>query len=361
MYCAKNGLKALVCACLLWWTVGMQAQVTVEASIDSVQLLIGEQARLKLQVSMDAGKPFSLPHFNDTIVKGVEVMEEAKPDTQQLNGNKRWLVTREYTLTSFDSALYYLPPLEVKVDGQAYHSKSLALKVMSVPVDTAHADKFFGPKTIEEVPLTWQDVAPLVYAVLILLVAAGGMVFLILRYRDNKPIIKIIKVEPKLPPHQEAMRKIEEIKAQQMARREDPKTYYTELTDVIRNYIRERFGFNALEMTSAEIIDHLMQEKDKDSVAELRLLLETADLVKFAKHAPMINENDRNLLNAIDFINETKQEEDPNAKKGPTEVKVVEKRSKRGRIVLLCAIALAGIVALAAVYAAVSHVVDLFF
>lgn len=357
----RKWLKAVVYVLLLFAAPVLHAQVSVEATIDSLQLLIGEQAKIKLQVSMDAGARFQLPHFADTIVQGVEVIDEAKPDTQQLNNNKRWLISREYTVTSFDSALYYLPPLEVLVNGQPYRSKALALKVISVPVDTAHVDQFFGPKPIQEVPLTWDDLAPLVYSLLLMLVLGGVTVFFILRYRDNKPIIKIIKIEPKLPPHQEAMRKIEEIKSQQMARKDDPKVYYTELTDVIRTYIKERFGFNALEMTSSEIIDRLMQEKDKDSIAELKLLLETADLVKFAKHAPMINENDRNLVNAIDFINETKQAEDPNAKKEPTEIKVEEKRSKQGRIILLGVIAITAMGTLIALYVAVRHIVDLFF
>jgi hypothetical protein len=60
--------------------------------------------------------------------------------------------------------------------------------------------------------------------------------------------------------------------------------------------------------------------------------------VKFAKHNPLINEKDRNLLNAIDFINETKVEPDPNEKPQPTEVTVEEKRSKVSRMLLLGAI-----------------------
>ena len=145
-----------------------------------------------------------------------------------------------------------------------------------------------------------------------------------------------------------------------MARANDPKKYYTELTEVIRMYIRERFGFNAMEMTSAEIIERLLQE-DKESVKDLRTLFETADLVKFAKHAPLMNENDMNLVNAVDFINQTKVEEDPNAKKEPTEIKVEEKRSKQGRIVLLASIAVTGLAAVVALYVAVRHIIDLFF
>ena len=115
----------------------------MEATIDSLQLLIGEQAKIKLQVSMDANQKLRLPLLRDTLVRGVEILDVAKPDTQLLNDNKRWLVSQEYTVTSFDSALYYLPPFEVLVNDKAYRSKALALKVYSIPVDTLHPDQFF--------------------------------------------------------------------------------------------------------------------------------------------------------------------------------------------------------------------------
>ena len=336
-------------------------QVTVRASIDSLQLLVGEQTKIHLEVSMDADRKLRLPVIKDTLVRGVEVLDIAKPDTQKLNDDKRWLIRQDYTVTSFDSALYYLPPLEVMVDDKEYRSESLALKVYSIPVDTLHPDQFFGPKTIVEVPLQWQDIDSMVYSLILMLLFGAGCVFLIVRLKNNKPIIKIIKIEPKFPPHQEAMKHIEEIKANKNMQREDPKLYYTELTDVIRTYIAERFGFNAMEMTSAEIIEQLLQVKDKDSLKDLKYLFETADLVKFAKHAPMMNENDMNLVNAVDFINETKIEEEPGTKKEPTEIKVEEKRSKQGRIALMCSIGVTGIAAAVCLYIAVRCIIDLFF
>ena len=353
--------KTIFTAMLLFSFPALRAQVTVEAMIDSLEILIGEQTRLRLQVSMDAGEKFRLPMFQDTIVKGVEIIDVAKPDTQLLNDNKRWLVSQDYTVTSFDSALYYLPPIEVLVGEQTYQSNPLALKVYSVPVDTLHPDQFYGPKPVREISLRWSDVAALVYSVLLMILLGIVAVFLIIRYRDNKPIIKIIRIEPKLPPHLTAMKKIEDLKADKSWQMEDPKQYYTELTEAIRTYIKERFGFNAMEMTSAEIIDHLLQEKDKTSIDELKVLFETADLVKFAKHAPMMNENDMNQVNAIEFINRTKTEEDPNAKKEPTEIKVEEKRSKQGRITLICCIAIISAGAIIALYVAIRQIIDLFF
>ena len=141
--------------------VGMpkaNAQVTVDAKIDSLQLLIGEQAKITLEVSLDANQKLQMPVVLDTLVRGVEVLDIAKPDTQMLNEGKRMLIEQEYTITSFDSALYYLPPFEVLVNDQPYRSKALALKVYSVPVDTLNPDQFFGPKTIREVPIIWEDI-----------------------------------------------------------------------------------------------------------------------------------------------------------------------------------------------------------
>ena len=106
------------------------------------------------------------------------------------------------------------------------------------------------------------------------------------------------------------------------------------------------FGDAALEVTfkkpSGDVGNQLiyrddaasLEIKDKEAIADLRALFQTADLVKFAKHNPMMNENDANLINAIDFINETKEKEDENAKPQPTEITVVEKRSLRTKLLL---------------------------
>lgn len=73
---------------------------------------------------------------------------------------------------------------------------------------------------------------------------------------------------------------------------------------------------------------------DKDAISDLRSLFQTADLVKFAKHSPLMNENDANLISAIDFINETKEKEDENVKPQPTEITIIEKRPLRTKILL---------------------------
>lgn len=314
--------------------------VTIEAKIDSLQILIGEQTKVQLQIAMDAKQHAIFPLYIDTLVKGVEIIETVKPDTQFLNDRQRMLISQEYVITSFDSALYYLPPMSIIVDGKEYKSKALALKVYSMPVDTLHPDQFFGQKAIMKAPFAWEDWYGLIACSFLALPLLGLLLYLIVRIRDNKPIIRKIKIDPKLPPHQNAMKEIERIKNEKIWQKGQSKEYYTELTDTIRTYIKERFGFNALEMTSSEIIDKLLETTDKEAISDLKVLFLTADLVKFAKHNPQMNENDANLISAIDFVNETKQSEEENKRPQPTEITIIEKRSLHAKVILICGIVL---------------------
>ena len=321
--------------------------VSVNAEIDSCQRLIGEQARIKLKVGVDADKNALLPIFEKEIVDGIEIVEKLPNDTQMLNDGKRLLITEEYIVTSFDSALYTIPAFEVLVDGMPYYSEELAMAVYMMPVDTTNVEQFFPPKDIWTTELQWEDYENSVYFSIILLLLIAAITWITIRYISNKPIIRIVKIEPKLPAHKVALNEIERIKSDATWRTSaNSKEYYTALTDALRIYMSERFGFNAMEMTTEEIITSLLLTKDKESIKELREILETSDLVKFAKFNPPMNENDRNLLNAIDFVNSTKPAAEEEEEQ-PKERKIVDKRSQREKnILLLSIIALSAIAVL---------------
>ena len=144
-----------------------------------------------------------------------------------------------------------------------------------------------------------------------------------------KPVIKIIKLASKILPHTQAMQEIDRIKAEKVWAKEDSKEYYTRLTSILRTYIEKRYGFNAMEMTSTEIIDNLLKERHNENFNELSDLFKTADLVKFAKYSTLINENDANLVNAIDFINQTKKDVDENIDPKAEEVLIEQERNRR--------------------------------
>ena len=290
-------------------TLASVAQVSVEAKIDSLEMVIGQQTDVTVTVTAKEGDQVEFPNFKplQQIIPGVEIVESG-PMTTSGKSDGSCLFQRNYTLTSFDGKLYYLPPFAVKVNGKEYKSKSLALKVLEIEVDTTNVDKFFGPKDVQDNPFSWQEWSVIFWLSLIMLAMISITYYLYLRLRDNKPIVAKIRIIKRLLPHQKAMKEIEAIKADKMVMSENQKEYYTKLTDTLRKYIEERYGFRAMEMTSSEIIDRLTETQDSQAIDELRLLFNTADLVKFAKYSTLINENDMNLVNAIEFINKTKVE-----------------------------------------------------
>lgn len=337
----------------LAYVVVAQAQVLVDVKIDSLQLLIGEQTGLTLDVTCDANQHPVLPPLKDRsmLTPGVEVVKALEPDTQLLNDGKRMQLTQRYIITSFDSALYYLPPMEVVVDTTHYKSKALALKVYSFPVDTLHLDQFFGPKDIENAPFSWDDWAGVVYGSLILVLLILLIFVMLVWLKQGNPIIRIVRHKTKLPPHQVAMSEIQRIKEEKSWAAEDSKAYYTQLTDTLRTYIQERYGFRAMDMTSTEIIERLTQENDETALYELQQLFQTADLVKFAKYNTLINENDANLVTAVNYINQTKLEIDPNAKAEeptytPEEIRSIGMKWTLRVLISLCATAVVTIVVL---------------
>ena len=317
--------------------LSLMAQASLQAKIEPIEMMIGEQAEVTLTVQAPEGSQIQWPSLKarQLLVPGVEVLAVHHPAHH----------TMTVLLTSFVGNLYHLPAFKVKVGGKEYKSADLALKVVEVEVDTTQLDKFFGPKDVQDNPFRWSDWALTFWLSIVLLLLLAAGYYLYLRLRDNKPIIASIKMVKRLLPHQKAMKEIEQIKADKMVSAEDPKEYYTKLTETLRRYIEERYGFSAMEMTSGEIIERLMATADQQRMDELRQLFMTADLVKFAKYSTLINENDANLVNAIDFINQTKLENMPQEEVVKPQLSVEDRRSQKARRVLKTVIAAIAVVA----------------
>ena len=317
--------------------------VIVENKLDSVSIPIGKRMGITLEVTADKGKKVELPKYDSLqqIIPGVEYLSSTKPDTQYVNEGKRMVLKKKYYITSYDSALYYLPAMEVKVDGKAYKAKHLALKVVTFDIDSSNA-KIFPNKPVMSPPFMWSEWSLMIWLSLIVVLVGIVLLYVIIRLKDNKPIIRRIKFKQHIAPHKMAMSKINHIKEEKIWQSEDSKEYYTQLTDTLRQYIKERYGFNATEMTTDEIIQHLQEVNDDEAIKELRELFETADLVKFAKYSTLINENDQNLVNAIEYINQTKVEEEVKAQ--PEEIVVEEQHSKEMKRVLIALTVITSIV-----------------
>ena len=302
-------------------------RVSVNATVQPSEILIGEQALINLQVIAPKDKEILFPVYTDSIVGGLEVLSMGNPDTT-IADNVR-TINMKYLVTSFDSTLYYIPSMPVSDGIDTIQSNSFGLKVTAPELTDstlAYLEKMNSGQTdsidfeqlqlsdikpIQKPPFVWKDLLSLLWipAIIILLLALlGAVIYLIIRKNRRG---YFFTPPPVLPAHVRAMKSLDKLKSEKIWKQERYKEFYTQLTDVLRRYIHERYGVNSLEMTSEEILHIIRNKVEEDSVyVNLQQVLTIADLVKFAKHKPFIDENDLSLMNAYFFINQTK-EDDP--------------------------------------------------
>jgi len=306
-------MKKIIIGIVSLWISVLSAPAqppVIKAVMDSTSILIGHQTQIHVEVAANKNQPLQIPVITDTLMTGVEVLAMSKIDTTDL-GNDRFQLKYHYLITSFDSALYLLPPFRVISGPDTAYSESLALNVSTLQVDTV-SKKFYDIKGVIEPKFVWGDYLPLIMGMIWGIGLIALIVFIIYRLVNNKPIIPFKKEEPYVPPHTRAINELDKIKAQKLWQIGKVKEYHSDITDILRKYIDERFDIPALEMTSGEILDKIKGYSEADaSYDNLKQILIVADFVKFAKYNPFPDENELSLTNAYLFVNQTKKEELP--------------------------------------------------
>lgn len=285
----------------------------VSSGIDSMEISIGRQARLHYEFKQQAGDVVSVPQFADTIVSGVEIVSGPAADTIDLKDG-RLQVNLNYVITSFDSGYYYLPPQPFALGGDTVYADALGLSVNTVPVDPLQ-DDVKDIKPIMDAPFSWAEFFKWVGIAVGILAVLALIAFVLIKYVFKKKVPFISpKEEPKLPPHVIALRRLDEIKERKAWQTGDVKGFYTEVTDVLREYLDGRFDINARELTSDEIMQLVKKVPETEEIrGVLKQLLELADLVKFAKVVPLEDESARAIISAFEIVDKTKVEEEPEA------------------------------------------------
>lgn len=280
--------------------------ITVQAKIDSTSLRIGEQTTLHLDLVQDNKEKVLFPTIADSLISGVEVVSVSKPDTFNMEDG-RLRIRKDLIITAFDSALYYIPPFKFVSGTDTVETNSLTLKVFSLPVDTVKK-QLFDIKTVYNAKINWVEV---ITKSLVGLLIIGLLVFLFLYWRKQRKIKQgIVEYKkPKIPPHELALKELDRIKNEKLWQQARLKEYYTDLTNVLRQYLELRYGIHALELTTDEIMERLddLKNIDKESKSKIEQVFRLADLVKFAKWVPDMNENDLILNNSYLFVNQTKE------------------------------------------------------
>lgn len=286
-------------------SIGFAQSSMVNSQVETSSIRIGEQFQYK--ISVKETENVILPKL--ILGKGLEIIDSAKVDT--INN----MLIQKYVLTGFDSGAFYIPQQQVFVRNQAYLTDSLLISVATVEIDTTKIKKY-PIKSIKSEPYVFDDFKIYIFLLLAALAIIGFWIYyFVIRKRkvdEDKPTYKV------LPPFEEAIYKLNELDSKLLWQNNQVKEYYSELTEIVRNYIERELQVPALEKTTDEIIGMLRDfqnantiQTSKDTIKKLKELLQEADLVKFAKSKPISIEIEEDRKDAEDIISNLKPKPTP--------------------------------------------------
>ena len=259
-------------------------EVKVETNTKNIK--IGEQIQYKVSVETPADTPVSFPE-GQTFAP-LEMVKTRAADTLRDGGKYR--LVKEYYLTQFDEGHYTIPSQKIRINNKDYFTDSLLVEVHTVAIDTLK-QPLYDIKPIQEVkkPFTsYGWILTIIAAVLLLLIVA--FVYFVFIRKKKFPFLQTQK---KLPPFDRAIQDLKELQNSKYLIQSQHKEYYTRLTDIVKVYLEEEVHILAKESTTDELLTkiNLLQEKGKlnlnqETITNLKRVLQTADLVKFAKNKP---------------------------------------------------------------------------
>jgi hypothetical protein len=259
-------------------------EVKVETNTKNIK--IGEQIQYKVSVETPADTPVSFPE-GQTFAP-LEMVKTRAADTLRDGGKYR--LVKEYYLTQFDEGKYTIPSQKIRINNKDYFTDSLLVEVHTVAIDTLK-QPLYDIKPIQEVkkPFTsYGWILTIIAAVLLLLIVA--FVYFVFIRKKKFPFLQTQK---KLPPFDRAIQDLKELQNSKYLIQSQHKEYYTRLTDIAKAYLEEEVHILAKESTTDELLTkiNLLQEKGKlnlnqETITNLKRVLQTADLVKFAKNKP---------------------------------------------------------------------------
>ncbi len=281
-------------------------EIKVNAKLDTTRMLIGDQVNLWFMLEHPEGLKVDFPVIRDSISGKIEVLSASRPDTFS-RANRILKIRQRLVVTSFDTGYYVIPAFKFRYNNNhdSLLTNALPLEVFGMPVDTTKG--ITDIKLPYEMKVTFMEILP--YIIVLLLVIT--LVVLYLRYLKKKRQVAAHEEKPApplIPAHLIALEQLDELVREKLWQQGKIKLYYSRLTDIIRQYIELRFGVPAMEETTEDIIrDFSRNGHIKEGIRkELKVLLELADLVKFAKWNPVAEENEASQQGAYDFILRTK-------------------------------------------------------
>lgn len=291
-------------AMVLLLTVQQAQELKAVARADSTNLLIGSALGLEVEMTYPADIEPLWPLWQEQLGSFLIIEQGEIEKVEAESGN---LMRQKLTLMSFDSGYQQIPIIElIGIKGNdtlLRGTKPIGIEVYTIPVDTAKA--FVEIIEPIEAPVVFREVLPyLVFA--FLLIAIAIFIWWYRRYKAKKEAEAFVEQKPRILPQLIARGRLRELEAAKYWQQGDVKTYFSELSNILREYLENRYQILALESTTDEIIDDLKATKfpQKQNI-NLQSFLETADLAKFAKYKPAAETCQEAMVNVEDLIKET--------------------------------------------------------
>lgn len=260
-------------------TIGMLASAQAIYQLDSNNITIGDQVTLTISGESNYRTMEELSQ------NGVLALKQTYDSVNHLQFT---------TITSFDEGEH-----SIKFGDE----DSIVLAVNDVEgVDTVNIE-VKDIADIIKVRYTFWEIFRWILLGLAVVAVVVAIVYVIKRLKAHKPIIEL-HVEPPIPPDTRALNALEELRRKELWQAGKLKEYYTELTDIVRNYLEEAWDIPSTDMTSDETLEAFSSCKaySETNDTKLRQILKTADMVKFAKSEPLPNEHTQSMNYATEFV-----------------------------------------------------------
>ncbi|MGQ9799334.1 MAG: hypothetical protein ACUVRG_08575 [Ignavibacterium sp.] len=281
-------------------------EISVKANTDSSDYLIGDYINFTLTISHTNEVGIVTPFFRDSLNK-FDIIKEI-PVEKKKTGNENLLIYK-YVLSYYDSAEITIPPIKiffrVKNDTtlQSVQSDSLQIKIHRLNVKVEEDIKDVKPPI--RIPFDWLTLIIWILVGIAILIIAY---FLYKKYFRKEAVKEVSKPKIVLPPHEEALMKLDQLNREELWQKGFVKEYHTRITEIIREYFEKRFNLPALELPTSEQIEYLKHIPEaKEIISLTESFLTNADLVKFAKFVPMDGVNSEMMKQAIEIVNRTAQ------------------------------------------------------
>lgn len=287
--------KQLYLLLLLLSTAVFAQQKQVVTSIDTIKNKIGAEFKLSIKTTVDTSFKVIFPKLKN--LGALEVIQSYPIDTVKMDG--RYELIKKYGLTQFDSGRYVVPSIKIFINSKPFLTDSLLVEVANVQVDTLK-QKMFDIKDIAPADNPIGDWWKYLLIVA-LIVGIGAFIYWFIKKRQEKKLLEEIYKTP----IEKATSLLDSLEKKELWQKGEVKAYYSELTDIARNYIEEAIEIPAMESTTSELIQGLRAASVKkkmtlsqEIIENLERVLKQADLVKFAKSKPLDFEitEDRNKI-----------------------------------------------------------------